>query len=139
LYGRCGVPAASNQRLNFHTVRWDYLAASRASKRKFNSTQSGENADMAKAVWNGVVLAESDTFEIVEGNIYFPPEAIKSEYFRNSTHHTTCGWKGEASYYTVEVNGQTNQNAAWYYPMPKNAAKNITGYIAFWHGVKVER
>jgi len=93
---------------------------------------------MPKAVWNGVVLAESDRTEVVEGNQYFPPDAIHSEYFQESSTHTTCPWKGVASYYTIVVDGQTNKDAAWYYPTPKDAAKNITGYIAFWKGVKVE-
>lgn len=93
---------------------------------------------MAKAIWNGVVLAESEQTEIVEGNHYFPPEAINRAYFRESSHHTICPWKGTASYYDIEVNGQTNANAAWYYPQPKPAAKNITGYVAFWKGVQVE-
>jgi uncharacterized protein (DUF427 family) len=94
---------------------------------------------MPKATWNGAVLAESDACEVVENNYYFPPHAIKSEYFKESSTHTTCGWKGVASYYSIEVNGEVNQDAAWYYPTPKDAAKNITGYIAFWKGVKVEK
>ncbi|MBD1823133.1 DUF427 domain-containing protein [Cyanobacteria bacterium FACHB-63] len=93
---------------------------------------------MPRAVWNGVVLAESDRTETVEGNQYFPPDSIHSEYFQDSSTHTTCGWKGVASYYSIVVNGQTNKDAAWYYPTPKDAAKNIAGYIAFWKGVKVE-
>jgi uncharacterized protein (DUF427 family) len=93
---------------------------------------------MPKAIWNGVVLAESDEGRVVEGNYYFPPDSIKREYFRESETHTTCPWKGKASYFTIEVNGQTNQDAAWYYPTPKEAAKNIEGYVAFWRGVKVE-
>lgn len=93
---------------------------------------------MAKATWNGTVIAESADTVVVEGNHYFPPEAIKREHFQPSDHHTTCGWKGEASYYHVVVNGQTNQNAAWYYPTPKDAAREITGRVAFWKGVKVE-
>ncbi len=92
---------------------------------------------MAKATWNGAVLAESNSTIVVEGNQYFPADSINPEYFKDSTHHTTCGWKGVASYYTIEVNGQSNPNAAWYYPTPKDAAKNITGYIAFWKGVQV--
>ena len=83
---------------------------------------------MAKAIWNGAVLAESKACIIVEGNQYFPPDAIKHQYFKPSAMHTTCPWKGEASYYDVEVNGQVN----------KDAAKNIAGYVAFWKGVKVE-
>ncbi|KAI8815397.1 hypothetical protein BJ742DRAFT_14652 [Cladochytrium replicatum] len=92
---------------------------------------------MPKATWNGVVIAESDSFESVEGNIYFPPSSIKKEYFTDSSHHTHCGWKGECSYFNVVVNGRENQNAAWYYPDPLPAAKNITGYVAFWKGVEV--
>ena len=93
---------------------------------------------MAKAIWNGAVLAESNKCEIVEGNHYFPPDAIKRQYFKPGTTHTTCPWKGQASYYDVEVNGQVNKDAAWYYPGPKDAAKRIAGYVAFWKGVKVE-
>ena len=93
---------------------------------------------MAKAIWNGAVLAESDQTIMVEGNHYFPPDAIKREYFKSSDMHTTCSWKGLASYYNVEVEGKTNTSAAWYYPTPKDAAQEITGYIAFWKGVKVE-
>lgn len=94
---------------------------------------------MPKATWNGAVLAESDACEVVENNYYFPPDTIHREYFKESSTHTTCGWKGVASYYSIEVNGEVNKDAAWYYPTPKEAAKNITGYIAFWKGVKVER
>jgi uncharacterized protein (DUF427 family) len=93
---------------------------------------------MAKAVWNAVVLAESDQTEMVEGNHYFPPNSINQEYFKQSSHQTTCPWKGIASYYTLEVNGQKNENAAWYYPTPKDAASNIKNHVAFWRGVKVE-
>jgi uncharacterized protein (DUF427 family) len=94
---------------------------------------------MAKAIWNGAVLAESDDIVMVEGNAYFPPAAMKTEFFRPSEHHTTCGWKGVASYYDVVVEETVNANAAWYYPTPKDAAKEITGRVAFWKGVKVER
>jgi uncharacterized protein (DUF427 family) len=93
---------------------------------------------MPKATWNGTVLAESDRCEIVEGNQYFPPDAVKRGFLKESATHTTCGWKGVASYYDVVVDGQTNKDAAWYYPEPKDAAKNITGYVAFWRGVTVE-
>jgi uncharacterized protein (DUF427 family) len=93
---------------------------------------------MAKAIWNGVVVAESDQCKVVEGNQYFPPTALKLEYFKPSSTHTTCGWKGVASYYNLDVNGAVNKDAAWFYPTPKDAAQNITGYIAFWRGVKVE-
>lgn len=93
---------------------------------------------MAKAIWNGVILAESNETVIVEGNHYFPPESVNMAYFKPSDTHTTCPWKGLASYYTIEVDGQTNPDAAWYYPTPKEAAKHVTGRIAFWKGVKVE-
>ncbi|NJL39159.1 MAG: DUF427 domain-containing protein [Leptolyngbyaceae cyanobacterium RM2_2_4] len=93
---------------------------------------------MPKAVWNGAVLAESDRCEVVEGNQYFPPDSINSEYFTPSNTHTTCPWKGLASYYNIEVNGQVNKDAAWYYPAAKDAAKNIEGYVAFWRGVQVD-
>ncbi|MDY7048561.1 MAG: DUF427 domain-containing protein [Microcystis panniformis WG22] len=94
---------------------------------------------MAKAIWNGAVVAESDNCEIVEGNYYFPPNTIKAEYFQPSNTHTICSWKGEASYYTLRVDGQDNKDAAWYYPDPKPKAQNIKGYIAFWRGVQVEK
>jgi uncharacterized protein (DUF427 family) len=94
---------------------------------------------MAKAIWNATVLAESERFELVEGNVYFPAEAIKREYFRASATHTTCPWKGEASYYDVVVGEATNKDAAWYYPQPKAAASNIAGFVAFWKGVQVEK
>jgi uncharacterized protein (DUF427 family) len=93
---------------------------------------------MPKAIWNGAVLAESNACEVVEGNQYFPPDAINRDYFQDSGTHTTCPWKGVASYYNIVVDGQVNKDAAWYYPTPKDAATNITGYIAFWRGVKVE-
>jgi uncharacterized protein (DUF427 family) len=93
---------------------------------------------MPKAIWNGAVLAESNNCEVVEGNQYFPPDSINKEYFRESNTHTTCPWKGLASYYTISVNGQENKDAAWYYPQAKDAAKNIEGYVAFWKGVTVE-
>jgi uncharacterized protein (DUF427 family) len=90
-----------------------------------------------KALWNGAVLAESDRTVVIEGNHYFPPDAIRREYFRPSDTQTECGWKGTARYYTIEVNGQTNPDAAWYYAQPKDAAKEIAGYVAFWKGVTV--
>ncbi len=93
---------------------------------------------MAKATWNGVVLAESDQTEIIEGNQYFPPNSINKAYFKESKQHSMCPWKGEASYYTIEVNGKENKDAAWYYPTPKSAASSIKNYVAFWHGVQVE-
>ena len=91
-----------------------------------------------KAVWNGVVLAESDKTVVVEGNHYFPVDTINEEFFTDSSTHTFCPWKGEASYYNVVVDGQVNRDAAWYYPTPKDAAKHIKGRVAFWRGVKVE-
>jgi uncharacterized protein (DUF427 family) len=94
---------------------------------------------MAKATWNGAVLAESDRFEMVEGNVYFPPETLNRELIRESSTHTVCGWKGTASYYDVVVGGDVNKDAVWYYPDPKQAASNIKGYVAFWKGVKVEK
>jgi uncharacterized protein (DUF427 family) len=90
-----------------------------------------------KATWNGAVLAESDQTIVVEGNHYFPAESIRREYFAESDKHTTCPWKGVASYYDVVVDGKINAGAAWYYPAPKDAARQITGYVAFWRGVKV--
>jgi uncharacterized protein (DUF427 family) len=92
---------------------------------------------MPKAIWNGQVIAESDRCETVEGNCYFPPAAVKREFLQESATHTTCGWKGVASYYDVVVNGQKNADAAWYYPEPKDAAAQIKDRIAFWHGVEV--
>ncbi|MBV8822609.1 MAG: DUF427 domain-containing protein [Ktedonobacteraceae bacterium] len=94
---------------------------------------------MAKATWNGATLAESDKCIAVEGNQYFPPDAVNREYLKQSGTHTTCPWKGLASYYTVVVNGKENKDAAWYYPEPKDAAGQIKDYVAFWHGVKVEQ
>lgn len=91
-----------------------------------------------RAVWNNTVLAESDDTVIVEGNHYFPPDSIRQEHFRPSATQTSCPWKGEASYYDVAVDGEVNKDAAWYYPEPKDAAKEIKGRVAFWKGVKVE-
>jgi uncharacterized protein (DUF427 family) len=94
---------------------------------------------MARAVWKGVVLAESEAGTIVEDNYYFPPESVNREYLRESSTHTRCPWKGIASYYDVVVDGATNEDAAWYYPSPSPAADNIQGHVAFWRGVSVER
>jgi len=91
-----------------------------------------------KATWNGAVLAESDKTIVIEGNHYFPPDTINREYFQDSSMHTTCPWKGEASYYDVLVDGRVNKDAAWYYPEPKPAANEIKDRVAFWRGVKVE-
>jgi uncharacterized protein (DUF427 family) len=91
-----------------------------------------------KAVWNGAILAESDDTIVVEGNHYFPAESLNKEFFQATQTHTTCPWKGQASYYDVVVNGEINKDAAWYYPETKEAAANIKNYVAFWKGVKVE-
>lgn len=95
---------------------------------------------MAKAVWEGTVLAEGDRYETLEGNIYFPPESIKRQYFRESDTDYECPWKGHADYYDIVVGGKVNKDAAWYYPSPKPAAKQIKGHVAFdkSKGVKVE-
>ena len=93
---------------------------------------------MAKAIWNGTVIAESDDCVVVEGNRYFPKQAVRQDCLRESRHHTVCPWKGTASYYDVVVNGAVNPNAAWYYPTPSEAAREITDRIAFWKGVTVE-
>ena len=99
---------------------------------------------MATASWNGKVIAEADDEEIIhiEGNKYFPPQTVKREYFQDSEQHTTCHWKGEASYYDIEVNGELNAAGAWYYPEPKEGSiervgKNFANYVAFWNGVEV--
>jgi uncharacterized protein (DUF427 family) len=91
-----------------------------------------------RAVWNGQVLAQSEKTVVVEGNHYFPPEAVRREFFEASETHTTCPWKGLASYYTVSVDGARNADAAWYYPDPKPEAAEIRDHVAFWHGVTVE-
>jgi len=94
---------------------------------------------MAKAIWNGMVLAESNQTQQVEGNTYFPPDSINKAYFRDSNRNTVCGWKGTASYYDIVNGDQVVPNAAWYYPDPKSAAKNITDHVAFYGMVKVEK
>ncbi|MGH9763301.1 MAG: DUF427 domain-containing protein [Blastocatellia bacterium] len=91
-----------------------------------------------KAIWNNTVIAESDKTIVIEGNQYFPPDSVDRQYLRDSGTHTTCPWKGEASYYDVVVNGEANKDAVWYYPEPKDAAKEIKNYVAFWKGVRVE-
>ncbi|MGH7900571.1 MAG: DUF427 domain-containing protein [Thermodesulfobacteriota bacterium] len=92
---------------------------------------------MMKAIWNNAILAESGETIVVEGNHYFPQQSIKKEYFKTSKTHTTCSWKGIASYYDILGDGKVNKDAAWYYPQPKEAAKNIANYVAFWKGVQV--
>jgi len=93
---------------------------------------------MTTARWNGGVIAQSDATIVVEGNHYFPPDTVRPAHLRASATHTTCGWKGIASYYDVVVSDAVNRDAAWYYPAPKDAATNIAGYVAFWRGVTVE-
>mgnify|MGYP000085198469 FL=1 len=91
-----------------------------------------------KAIWNGEVIAESNNTVVVEGNHYFPHDSIKKEYYHASNTQSNCPWKGLASYYTVEVNGSENPDAAWYYPETSELAKGIKNYVAFWKGVKIE-
>ena len=93
---------------------------------------------MARATWNDTVLAESDVYEVVEGNVYSPPDSINREYFSGSDHTTRCPWKGTANYLTAEVNGEKFTNAGWYYADPSSAAANIKGYVAFYGPVQVE-
>ncbi|QDU69083.1 DUF427 domain-containing protein [Engelhardtia mirabilis] len=94
---------------------------------------------MPRAIWNGTVLAETDVFEEVDGNVYFPPESLEREFFQESAKTTVCGWKGTASYYSLVVDGQRNDDAAWVYRDPKSAAAKIKDHVAFWRGVTVER
>ncbi len=94
---------------------------------------------MARARWNGAVIAESDEYEIVEGNVYFPRSAVMTEYLMESETESVCPWKGTARYYSLEVAGDRNQDAAFWYPDPKEAASNIADHVAFWNGVEVER
>ena len=91
-----------------------------------------------KAIWNGEVIAESDKTVVVEGNHYFPHDSITKEYYKETSTHTTCPWKGVASYYTVEVNGSENPDAAWFYPETSELAKGIKNHVAFWRGIKIE-
>jgi len=91
-----------------------------------------------KAIWNNKVIAESNDTVVIENNHYFPHDGIKSEFFKPSGLHSVCPWKGKASYYTIEVDGKENPDAAWYYPEPFEAAKEIKNYVAFWKGVKIE-
>jgi uncharacterized protein (DUF427 family) len=92
---------------------------------------------MPTATWNGTVIAQSDDTVVVEGNHYFPLESVRTDLLRDSSTHSICPWKGTASYYSLEVDGQSNPDAVWFYPEPKDAAKEITGRVAFWHGVEV--
>ena len=92
-----------------------------------------------KAIWNNQVIAESDQTIVIEGNHYFPPNSIKKEYFKSSDHQTVCPWKGTASYYDLDVEGNDNKEAAWFYPAPSSLAKGIKDYVAFWKGVEVTK
>jgi uncharacterized protein (DUF427 family) len=92
---------------------------------------------MPKAVWNGTVIAETDDVVVVEGNLYFPRESLRDDVVKESTTHTTCPWKGEASYYSLALDGASSADAVWYYPEPKQAAEQIRGRVAFWKDVQV--
>jgi uncharacterized protein (DUF427 family) len=92
-----------------------------------------------KAIWNNEVIAESNNTVVVEGNHYFPADSLKKDFIKPSGTHTICPWKGKASYYNIEVNGEINKDAAWYYPEPKEAAKQIKDHVAFWRGVAIEQ
>jgi uncharacterized protein (DUF427 family) len=94
---------------------------------------------MPRAIWNDTVLAETDAFEEVEGNVYFPLSSLKMEHFKETSHTSFCPWKGTAGYFSIEAGGQTNENAAWFYREPKEKAANIKDHVAFWKGVTVER
>jgi uncharacterized protein (DUF427 family) len=102
-----------------------------------STPQTGGPKEM-RATWRETVIAESDDTVVVEGNHYFPADSLRREHFRESATHTVCPWKGEASYYDVVAGGETNRDAAWYYPDPKEAAREIKDRVAFWKGVRVE-
>ncbi|WP_154854051.1 DUF427 domain-containing protein [Cyclobacterium xiamenense] len=91
-----------------------------------------------KAIWNDKILAQSNDTIFLENNHYFPPESLNREFFKSSNHNTDCPWKGRANYYTIQIGEDSNRDAAWFYPEPKEAAKQIKNYVAFWKGVKVE-
>lgn len=101
--------------------------------------QPKQEEAMARALWRDVVIAETDRWELVEGNVYFPPQTVKHDHLRPSTHTSVCPWKGIAHYYDVVVGEDVNPAAAWYYPDPKPAAANIKDHVGFWKGVRVER
>lgn len=100
--------------------------------------EKSQRPGVKRAVWNGAVLAESHDTVVVEGNHYFPPDSLHQEYFRPSSSHTFCAWKGQASYLDVVVDGKVNRDAAWSYPDPKAAAAGIRSRVAFWHGVRIQ-
>src|SRR5665213_1711491 len=108
-----------------------------ASMADGNLLKEMQDWSMAKATWNGQTLAESETYETVEGNVYFPDESVKREFFKASSTTSSCTWKGQARYYTLVVDGQENPDAAWYYPDPKPAARSVKHHVAFWRGVEV--
>lgn len=108
------------------------------SRPVISGRRSAVQVQTMKATWNDTVIAESDDTVVVEGNHYFPSESVNTEFLQPSSTHTICPWKGVASYYDVVVNGETNSDAAWYYPEPKDAAAEIKNRIAFWRGVKVD-
>lgn len=93
---------------------------------------------MVKAIWNDEVIAKSQNTIIIEGNHYFPPQDVRRDYLGASDYRSTCPWKGEAHYYDILINGEKNENAAWYYPQPKEKALQIKDYVAFWKGVAIE-
>jgi uncharacterized protein (DUF427 family) len=119
-----------------HPKERDTIIAARYQRGRFCRKIRGE--EMAKATWGGKVIAESNATVVVEGNQYFPANAVKKEFLKPSAHTSECPWKGTAHYYSVEVGGMRNDNAAWYYPQPKPAAAEIKDHIAFWKGVRVE-
>ncbi len=108
------------------------------STAKPSTASSGTATVVARATWNGVVLAETTRPVLLEGNIYFPPEDIRHEHLAATRHRSLCAWKGLARYYTVRAGGQQNTNAAWYYPHPSPLARKIKNHVAFWHGVQVD-
>jgi uncharacterized protein (DUF427 family) len=126
-----------NHLRRWHIQSFGQVQQSGAILNKSNPTAT-ETHEMAKASWGGKIIAESNATVVVEGNQYFPPEAVKIELLKSSNHTAVCPWKGTAHYYHVEVDGMRNENAAWYYPEPKSAAAEIKDRIAFWKGVRVE-
>jgi uncharacterized protein (DUF427 family) len=122
-------------RLQLRLGRFYCFACARTSGRQLTETIG--RAYMAKAIWNGQTIAESDKVETIEGNIYFPEETVNRAFLRPSSTSSNCPWKGMARYYTVLVDGQENPDAAWYYPNPKSAAKTVKHHVAFWRGVEI--
>jgi uncharacterized protein (DUF427 family) len=131
-----GVPGQTGEPLR---TQENTMSAITEAVRRFLGADEQDATGPVQAVWNGVVLAESDRTVVVEGNHYFPPEDVRREYLEPSPRHSLCFWKGRASYYDAVVNGERNADAAWYYPSPSPAARKIKDHVAFWHGVKVTR